>query len=178
MMGPTHRIWGAHQGIVAGAAVGSLWGAPTAVSASLLWAGLGYTFATVPDRVERPLGLSHRGPSHWPEPPLLIALLALAVARGPFGYATLMVGLTVAGICNSILSHWTGDFMFGKAHTRDNPNGTFTVIRPRGVPYLFGTRYRGIGFKVDSDGEKYFRRFLHFSFPISVIAMFYVVLGG
>jgi hypothetical protein len=177
-MGPTHRIWGAHQGAVAGAAIGSLWGPGQAVSATLLWAGTGYAFATLPDRVERPLGLSHRGPSHWPEFPLFGGLLALAVAALDFGPIAWIAAMVFAGICNSILSHWTGDFMFGKAHTRDNPDGSFTVIRPRGVPYFFGTRYKGIGFKVNSGGERRFRAFLKVSLPLTIIASMYLAIGA
>lgn len=178
MMGPTHRILGAHQGVILGGATGSLWGAGGAVSGAFLWAGLGYACATLPDRMERPLGIPHRTVTHWPEPPIIGGLIALAVAAGPFGWGVWLIFMAIAGICCSILSHWIGDFIFGKAHTRDNPNGGFTVIRPRGVPYLFGTRYRGLGVKVDSLSERYLRRFLYWSFPGTIIIMFYLTLGG
>jgi hypothetical protein len=169
-MGPTHRIWGAHQGVALGAAVGSLWGPYVAISNAVLWSGLGYAFASVPDAIEGPLGLKHRGLSHWPEPPFLLALLALAVAAS-LDYLAMMIGLSIAGICNSLLSHWTGDLMFGKAHMYHGH-----MVRPRGVPYLFGTKHFGFGGKVDSPLEKRFRKFLHVTLPVSFVIVFYVAM--
>ncbi len=173
MMEPTHRIWGAHQGMVTGALVGHLWSPYVALSAAVLWSGLGYAFACIPDRVERPLRLGHRKLSHWPEPPLIVALLGLSLASSPLGYVPMMIGFSLSGICCSLLSHWTGDFMFGKAWI---VNGA--VIRHRGVPMLFGTQYEGFGWKVDGKGEKYFRRFLKSTLPIVFLLILYFTLGG
>jgi hypothetical protein len=124
------------------------------------------------------MGVPHRTVTHWPEPPILVALCALAVASGPFGWGVWLIFFSIAGVCASLLSHWTGDLIFGKAHTRDNDNGSYTVIRPRGVPYLFGTRYIGLGVKVDSLAERRFRKFLNWSIPGTILLMFYLALGG
>lgn len=173
MIGKTHRIWGAHHGLVVGAAVGSLWSPYMGLSTGIAWAGLGYACATLPDALERFPGVhvKHRGPTHWPEPPLIVGMLAIGLL--PW-FAWFLLG----GAACAMLSHWSGDLMFGKAHVlKDGDERIVAVLRPRGVPYLFGTRYIGWGIKVDSTAEKNFRVFLRFSFPIMLILMIYVVLG-
>lgn len=173
MMGPTHRIWGAHQGAVLGGLTGALWGPSEAVTGVLIWAGVGWACATLPDRLERPLGFKHRGPTHWPEPPILLGLLFLAAAASPFGPIWWSIFMALAGVCNSWLSHWTGDYIFGKAHVAEREDGSFTVIRPRGVPYNFGKGYKGLGFKVNSDGEHRFRKVLNFTITPVMLSMLY-----
>lgn len=168
MIGKTHRIWGAHHGLVVGSAVGSLWSPYTGLSTGIAWAGLGYACATLPDALERFPGVKvkHRGPTHWPEPPLIVGMLAI-------GLLPWLAWLLLGGVACAMLSHWSGDLMFGKAHVLRNEAGEYVAtIRPRGVPYLFGHRYIGWGIKVDSKAEKYFRVFLTTTFPV----MFFVVL--
>lgn len=172
MMGKTHRIWGAHHGLYLGAAVGSLHGPGVAALTALSWAGLGYLTATVPDAVERLPGVRvpHRTVTHWPELPL--AGLALSV-----GFLPLLAGVLLGGGCAGVLSHWWGDLAFGKAHVSKGPDGQITgIIRPRGVPYLLGTRYFGLGIKVGSPGEDMFRKFLMLTFPLSVIGVLVLIV--
>ena len=141
MMGDTHRPFGAVIGATGAALIGAN---PLAVAAA---AGLGYLTATWPDRVEK-VGIPHRTLTHhW-----LVAwsiILPSFIMPPPFSWALLGIGL-------GWLSHIIGDFMFGKAHTRDNIDGSFTVIRGRGVPAPM--KYRGLGLKVGGPFEVKFRR--------------------
>lgn len=151
MMGETHRPFGA----VIGASGAVLIGAnPLAVA---LAAGLGYVTATWPDRVEK-VGIPHRTLTHhW-----IVAwsiILPSFIMPAPISWILLGIGL-------GWLSHIIGDFMFGKAHTKDNADGSFTVIRGRGVPAPF--RYRGLGLKVGGDWEVMFRRRLVRAMPYVV----------
>lgn len=150
-MGDTHRLFGAHWGAAAGAVA---FRNPLAVA---VCAGLGWATATWPDRVEK-IGLGHRRISHfWG--------VAWAIIGAAF-FAPLFANYIVFGIGQGWLSHIVGDFMFGKAHTRDLPGGGFVVLRGRGVPAPF--KYRGFGWKVNGPWELRVRRILKRTMPYFV----------
>jgi hypothetical protein len=93
----------------------------------------------------------------------------------------MLIALVVGGVCNSLLSHWTGDFAFGKAHVMKDDDGHIkAILRPRGAPYWFGTRYKGLGWKVNGKGEHRLRKVLIALFPIWAVAVLILsyVYGG
>lgn len=153
MMGKSHRRYGAIHGAVVGAASGV---PPLAVAAFSLG---GYACATWPDRIEKPLRLSHRCQSHNYVYPLIVTLIAA------FLPAIIMYG--ILSVTLAWFSHLQGDWVFGKAHTRDNPHGGFTMMRPRGIPIPpFG--YHGLGRKVDGRLEQWTCRAFGWSLPFIV----------
>jgi hypothetical protein len=174
MMGPTHRIWGAHHGLIIGTTVGAPEGPYKALITGVAWSALGYVCATLPDVLERLPGgdMPHRGPTHWPEPPLIIGLLAFLVLPWP-------LWVLLGGAACGVLSHWSGDMAFGKAHVmKDGDGKVVAVLRPQGAPYLFGRRYVGWGIKVDSKAEKFVRSALYAAYPVVLCVVTFLVLGG
>lgn len=152
-MGKSHRRYGAMHGAVVGAVVGA---PPVAVAA---FAAGGYFCATWPDRIEKPLHLPHRRQSHTYTYPLAVSVLSFLLPT--------LLTYVVLSVTLAWFSHLQGDFVFGKAHTRDNPNGGFIVMRPRGIPIPpFG--YHGMGRKVDGDLEQFVCRAFGFMLPFVV----------
>lgn len=121
MMGPTHREWGAVTGALLTAAAGN---DPLNVAVCF---GMGYACACLPDHIEEPLGLKHRGMSHSWE--LVACMMALAYWLPP------IVDYAVWGFALAWLSHLTGDWLYGKAGWG----------RGAGIPMFLGRHHMGLG---------------------------------
>lgn len=127
MMGKTHREWGAVSSAALAAAFGN---DPLNVA---VCAFVGYHVARVPDQIEHPrMPLSpfrfHRGMSHSWE--LMVAPMMLAAWILPRGIDYLPWALALG-----ILSHLTGDFLFGRAGRG----------RGAGIPLFLGRFHVGLG---------------------------------
>lgn len=129
MMGKTHKEWGAVSSALISAAAGN---DPINVA---VCAFVGYYVARVPDQIEKvPLSpfRFHRGMSHSWE--LMVAPLVLLAWWLPWGLDYIPWALALG-----ILSHLTGDFLFGKAG----------YGRKAGIPLVLGRCHVGLGiFKV------------------------------
>jgi len=135
MNGKTHVEWGAVSSAIISAAAGN---DPINVAACAL---VGYYVAKVPDQIERVPGSPfrfHRGMSHSWE--LMVAPMMLLAWWLPVGVDYLPWALALG-----VMSHLTGDFLFGKAGWG----------RKAGIPLLMGRHHIGLGiFKVGNLTEE------------------------
>jgi hypothetical protein len=164
MIGTTHRRYGACHGAGVSAALGA---PPLAVLGCAVG---GWYLATIPDRIEQPLGLSHRRQSHDYRFFLIPSLLAW--------FFPAIIAYPVHAVALAMLSHIEGDFVFGKAHTKDKPSGGYVVMRPHGVP-IWPIGYRGLGRKVDGKLEKVVARRLLWAMPFIIgLSLVYSIAGS